>query len=52
MLYRYGDYILVGIYSDNVINAYSRHRKGNEDSNLPIMTLHERVLSVLGCKVS
>lgn len=38
-----GDYIIVGIHSDKVVNRY----KG---SNLPIMTLHERVLSVLANK--
>lgn len=38
-----GDYIIVGIHSDKVVNRY----KG---SNLPIMTTHERVLSVLANK--
>ncbi|KAJ3629557.1 hypothetical protein MTP99_013942 [Tenebrio molitor] len=38
-----GDYLIVGLYSDHVINRY----KG---SNYPIMTLHERLLSLLGCK--
>lgn len=35
-----GDYLIVGIHSDPVVNRY----KG---SNYPIMNLHERVLSVL-----
>jgi len=35
-----GDYLIVGIHSDPVVNVY----KG---SNYPIMNLHERVLSVL-----
>ncbi|RZC42487.1 CTP transf 2 domain containing protein [Asbolus verrucosus] len=38
-----GDYLIVGLYSDHVINQY----KGN---NYPIMTLHERLLSLLACK--
>ena len=38
-----GDYLIVGIYSDSIVNEY----KG---SNYPIMTLHERVLSVLAYK--
>jgi ethanolamine-phosphate cytidylyltransferase len=38
-----GDYLIVGIYSDQVVNEY----KGG---NYPIMTLHERVLSVLAYK--
>ena len=33
-----------------MVNSYCRERDGNEDCNLPIMSLHERVLSVLGCK--
>lgn len=41
---RLGDYIIVGIHSDQVVNYY----KGR---NYPIMTLHERVLSVLACRV-
>ena len=39
----YGDYLIVGIHNDNVVNR--RH-----GMNLPIMNLQERVLSVLGCK--
>lgn len=38
-----GDYLVVGIHSDSVVNYY----KGR---NYPIMTLHERVLSVLACR--
>lgn len=38
-----GDYLVVGIHSDYVVNK----RKG---SNLPIMSMQERVLSVLSCK--
>ncbi|CAD6184528.1 unnamed protein product [Caenorhabditis auriculariae] len=39
----FGDYLVVGILSDQVVNEY----KG---SNHPIMSLHERVLSVLAYK--
>lgn len=39
-----GDYLIVGLHTDPVVNAY----KG---SNYPIMNIHERVLSVLACKV-
>uniref|UniRef100_A0A7E4VAB1 ethanolamine-phosphate cytidylyltransferase n=1 Tax=Panagrellus redivivus TaxID=6233 RepID=A0A7E4VAB1_PANRE len=38
-----GDYLIVGLYTDQVVNDY----KG---SNYPIMSLHERVLSVLAYK--
>jgi len=38
-----GDYVIVGVHNDSVVNQ----RRGK---NLPIMNLHERVLSVLGCK--
>lgn len=38
-----GDYLIVGVHNDGVVNA---HR----GLNYPIMNLHERVLSVLGCK--
>uniref|UniRef100_A0A915DYL8 ethanolamine-phosphate cytidylyltransferase n=1 Tax=Ditylenchus dipsaci TaxID=166011 RepID=A0A915DYL8_9BILA len=38
-----GDYLIVGIYSDQVVNEY-------RGQNYPIMTLHERVLSVLSFK--
>lgn len=40
-----GDYLIVGLHTDPIVNRY----KG---SNFPIMNLHERVLSVLACKVS
>lgn len=40
---KHGDYVIVGIYSDKVIN---RHR----GPKFPIMNLQERVLSVLACK--
>lgn len=40
-----GDYLLVGIHDDQTVNAI----KG---SNYPVMNLHERVLSVLSCRVS
>ncbi|XP_065838995.1 ethanolamine-phosphate cytidylyltransferase-like [Oscarella lobularis] len=39
-----GDFLIVGIYPDQVIQYY----KGG--GNWPIMTLHERVLSVLACR--
>lgn len=39
----FGDYLLVGVQGDAIVNR----RRG---SNLPIMNLYERVLSVLGCK--
>ncbi|KAI9228551.1 MAG: hypothetical protein DHS80DRAFT_27209 [Piptocephalis tieghemiana] len=38
-----GDYLLVGVHEDQTINKI----KG---SNYPLMNLHERVLSVLGCR--
>ena len=38
-----GDYLIVGVHNDSIVNA---HR----GLNYPIMNLHERVLSVLGCK--
>jgi len=37
------DYLIVGIHSDATVNEHL-------GTNLPIMNLHERVLSVLGCK--
>ena len=40
-----GDYLIVGLHTDPVVNRY----KG---ANYPIMNLHERVLSVLACRVS
>ncbi len=41
---QFGSYVIVGVHSDWVVNS---HR----GMNAPIMNLHERVLSVLGCKV-
>ena len=38
-----GDYLIVGVHGDAIVN---KHR----GSNLPLMNLHERVLSVLGCR--
>ena len=38
-----GDFLLVGIYNDNILNA---HR----GSNYPILNLNERTLNVLQCK--
>lgn len=38
-----GDYLIVGIHNDTSINL-------QRGSNMPIMNLQERVLSVLGCK--
>jgi len=38
-----GDYLIVGIHGDAVVNRI-------RGSNLPLMNLHERVLSVLGCR--
>ena len=38
-----GDYLIVGIHGDAVVNR-------ERGSNLPLMNLHERVLSVLGCR--
>ena len=38
-----GSYIIVGVHNDQVVNR-------QRGSNHPIMNLHERVLSVLGCK--
>lgn len=40
-----GDYLIVGLHTDPVVNNYKA-------SNYPIMNIHERVLSVLACKVS
>lgn len=40
---KHGDYVIVGLYSDKVCNRY-------RGANYPIMTLQERVLSVLACK--
>lgn len=38
-----GDYLIVGIHSDQLVNK-------ERGCNLPLMNLHERVLSVLGCE--
>eukprot|EP00934_Nitzschia_sp_Nitz4_P002938 Nitzschia sp. Nitz4//scaffold150_size53981//3589//4949//NITZ4_006668-RA/size53981-snap-gene-0.59-mRNA-1//-1//CDS//3329537044//2928//frame0 len=38
-----GDYLIVGVHGDAVVNK----RRG---MNLPLLNLHERVLSVLGCR--
>lgn len=37
-----GDYLIVGVHSDEVVNTQRGY-------NMPIMNLNERVLSVLGC---
>jgi hypothetical protein len=42
--FSYGDYLIVGIHADAVVNS---HR----GLNYPLMSVHERALSVLGCKV-
>ena len=39
-----GDFLIVGLYTDSVSNRYKNY-------NYPIMNLHERVFSVLACKV-
>jgi cytidyltransferase-like protein len=39
-----GTYLIVGVHSDQVVNK----KRGN---GYPIMNLHERVLSVLSCRV-
>ncbi len=38
-----GDYLVVGVHGDALVNQ-------ERGSNLPLMNLHERVLSVLGCR--
>lgn len=38
-----GDYLIVGIHGDACVNK-------NRGMNLPLLNLHERVLSVLGCR--
>jgi ethanolamine-phosphate cytidylyltransferase len=38
-----GDYLIVGIHGDAVVNQV-------RGMNFPLMNLHERVLSVLGCR--
>lgn len=42
---QHAEYVVVGLHTDIVVNKY-------RGSNYPIMNLHERVLSVLACKVS
>lgn len=39
---QFGDYLIAGVHSDEVVNA-------QRGLNMPIMNLNERVLSVLGC---
>lgn len=39
----FGDYVIVGVHSDHIVN-------GKRGINLPILNMHERVLSLLGCK--
>lgn len=36
-------FLIVGVHNDQIVNTY-------RGGNFPIMNLHERVLSVLGCK--
>lgn len=36
-------FLIVGVHNDQIVNKY-------RGGNFPIMNLHERVLSVLGCK--
>jgi len=38
-----GDYLIVGVHGDALVNR-------ERGCNLPLMNLHERVLSVLGCR--
>jgi ethanolamine-phosphate cytidylyltransferase len=38
-----GDYLIVGVHGDSLVNKI-------RGANLPLMNLHERVLSVLGCR--
>jgi len=39
----FGDYLIVGVQNDELVNAI-------RGLNMPLMTMNERVLSVLGCK--
>ena len=39
----FGSYVIVGVYNDSVVNSL-------RGDNLPILNLHERLLSVMGCK--
>lgn len=41
---KYGDYVIGGVFNDSLVNELEG------GGNLPIMNLHERVLSLLGCK--
>eukprot|EP00546_Thalassionema_frauenfeldii_P003886 CAMPEP_0178920810 /NCGR_PEP_ID=MMETSP0786-20121207/15206_1 /TAXON_ID=186022 /ORGANISM="Thalassionema frauenfeldii, Strain CCMP 1798" /LENGTH=379 /DNA_ID=CAMNT_0020594907 /DNA_START=317 /DNA_END=1456 /DNA_ORIENTATION=+ len=41
---KYGDYLIVGVHSDAAVNR-------EQGQNLPLMNLHERVLSVMGCRL-
>lgn len=38
-----GDFLIVGIHNDTIVNR-------ERGCNLPLMNLHERVLSVMGCR--
>lgn len=38
-----GDYVIVGVHGDAIVNR-------SRGANLPLMNLHERVLSLLGCR--
>lgn len=40
---KYGDYLIVGVHNDSIVNK-------EQGQNLPLMNLHERVLSVMGCR--
>jgi len=40
-----GDFLIVGVHNDDIVAA-----KSKSHGNFPIMDLHERVLSVMGCK--
>ena len=40
---QHGDYVIVGVHNDTIVNQ-------QRGLNFPILNLHERVLSVLGCK--
>lgn len=42
--HQHGNFLIVGLHTDPVVNQYKGY-------NYPIMNLHERVLSVLACKV-
>lgn len=41
----HGDFLIVGVHDDQTINAI-------RGANYPVMNLHERLLSVLACRVS